>query len=56
MEFDKTKRSCPWNSDQNYTQNSAQGWGLWGQGMEGPEGCGGQGVEGQGVGGSGSGF
>ena len=33
MEFDKTKWSCPWNSDQNCTQNSATG--LWGQGGRG---------------------
>ena len=26
MEFDKTRWSCPWNSDQNCTQNSARGW------------------------------
>ena len=25
MEFDKTQWSCPWNSDQNCTQNSARG-------------------------------
>ena len=25
MEFDKTRRSCPWNSDQNCTKNSARG-------------------------------
>ena len=25
MEFDKTRWSCPWNSDQNCTQNSAKG-------------------------------
>ena len=30
MEFDKTKWCCPWNSDQNCTQNSARGW--WGSG------------------------
>ena len=35
MEFDKTKWSCPWNSDQNCTQNSARVWrgsgeGWWG--------------------------
>ena len=23
MEFDKTRWSCPWNNDQNCTQNSA---------------------------------
>ena len=28
--IDKTRWSCPWNSDQNYTQNSARGW--WGPG------------------------
>ena len=26
MEFDKTRWSCPWNSEQNCTQNSARGW------------------------------
>ena len=26
MEFDKTGWSCPWNSDQNCTENSARGW------------------------------
>ena len=30
MEFDKTRWSCSWNSDQNSTQNSARGW--WGPG------------------------
>ena len=25
MEFDQTRWSCPWNSDQNCTQNSARG-------------------------------
>ena len=44
MEFDKTRWSCLWNSDQNCTQNSVKGWygqgggwveeGWWGQGME----------------------
>ena len=33
MEFDKTKWSCPWNSNQNYTQNSARG--RWDRGMVG---------------------
>ena len=28
MEFDKTRWSSSWNSDQNCTQNSARGW--WG--------------------------
>ena len=28
MEFDKTRLSCPWNSDQNCTQNAARRW--WG--------------------------
>ena len=38
MEFDKTRWSCPWNSDQSCTQNSAKGWqGLrgWGWGVGG---------------------
>ena len=48
MEFDKTKSSCPWNSDQNCTQNSARGW--WGSGVEGVEGVRGQGWWGQGGG------
>ena len=26
MEFDTTSWSCPWNSDQNCTHVSAQGW------------------------------
>ena len=26
MKFDKIRWSCPWNSDQNCTQNSARGW------------------------------
>ena len=26
VEFDKTRWSCPWNSDQNCTHNSAKGW------------------------------
>ena len=33
MEFDKTRWSCPWNSDQNCTQNYARGSGgvrVWG--------------------------
>ena len=33
MEFDKTRWSCPWNSDQNCTQNSSRGGrgeGVWG--------------------------
>ena len=34
LEFDKARWSCPWNSDQNYTQNSARvtvclKWGLF---------------------------
>ena len=28
-ELDKTKWFCPWNSDQNFTQNSAIGWEGW---------------------------
>ena len=32
MEFDKTKWSCPWNNDQNCTQNSAGVGGGWGSG------------------------
>ena len=31
MEFNKTWWSCPWNSGQNSTQNSAMGW--WGIGV-----------------------
>ena len=38
MEFDKTKWPCPWNSDQNCTQNSARGW--WVKGVGGGEGQG----------------
>ena len=34
MEFDKTKWSSPWNSDQNCTQISARGWGVGGWGVE----------------------
>ena len=33
LEFDKTRWSCPWNSDQNCTQNSPRGGG--GQGIRG---------------------
>ena len=53
MEFDKTRWSCPWNSDQNCTQNSARGW--WG--VQGVGGVGGVGVGGRGprVGGVGGG-
>ena len=40
MEFDKTKWSCPWNSDQNCTHNSARGW--WG-GVVGVKRVGGEG-------------
>ena len=28
MEFDKTSWSCPWNTDQNCTQNSARDVGV----------------------------
>ena len=30
IEFNKTSCSCPWNSDQNCTQNSARGGGVQG--------------------------
>ena len=51
MEFDKTRWSCSWNSDQNCTQNSdGGGWGPGGwvgmgvQGVVGSRGwCGGGG-------------
>ena len=37
--IDKTRRSCPWNSDQNYTQISAREWwgsrGYLGRGWQG---------------------
>ena len=47
MEFDKTRWSCPWNNDQNCTQNSvgvlgvkgSRGWGSRGgrgSGVKGP--------------------
>ena len=41
MEFNKTRWSCSWNSDQNCTQNSARGSGDPGvQGVVvGPRGC-----------------
>ena len=36
MEFDKTRWSCSWNSDQNCTQNSPRGGGgTGGRGMDG---------------------
>ena len=36
--IDKTRWSCPWNSDQNCTQNSTRGW--WGvQGVGRSGGC-----------------
>ena len=45
MEFDKTRWSCPWNSDQNCTQNSARGGGgpvgRWVGGCRGGGGLGG---------------
>ena len=41
MEFDKTRWSCPWNSDQNCTHNSARGW--WGSRGRGGGGQGGRG-------------
>ena len=47
MELDKTRWCCPWNSDQNCTQNSARGW--WGQGGRGGR-VGGGGVKGVGGG------
>ena len=48
MEFNKTKWTCPWNSDKNCTQNSARGW--WGSGGGGRWcGSGGWGVVGSGV-------
>ena len=47
MEFDKTKWSCPRNSDQNCTQNSARVW--WRSGMVGVRGVGGGGGKGLGV-------
>ena len=54
MEFDKTKWSCPWNSDQNCTQNSARG--CWSQGQGGVVGVKeGRGWWGQGGKGSGGG-
>ena len=61
MEFDKTWWSCPWNSNQNCTQNSARGGGVkglgcWVQGVvmcgskvSGVRGPGGGGVGGWGV-------
>ena len=45
MEFDKTRWSCPWNSDQNCTQNSAKGW-LGEGGLEVVGGKGGEGGRG----------
>ena len=30
MEFDKTRWSCPWNGDQNCTQNFPRGCGVQG--------------------------
>ena len=45
MEFDKTRSSCSWNSDQNCTQNSARGsrgpggWVSGYRGRRGPRGC-----------------
>ena len=54
MEFDKTRWSCPWKSDQNCTQNSAKGVvGVKGVGGGRVGGGGGQGSRGggnQGVG------
>ena len=58
MQFDKTRWSCPWNSDQNCTHNSAKGvvgvggggsrdgggQGWWGGGGLGVVGVGGGGV------------
>ena len=35
MEFDKTRWSCSWNSDQNYSHNSAGGPGVVGVGSQG---------------------
>ena len=31
IEFNKTRWSCPWNNDQNWTQNSAGGGGVQGE-------------------------
>ena len=47
MEFDKTRWSCPWNSNQNCTQNSARAcWGKGGGGSRGAGGLGGAGGQG----------
>ena len=41
MEFDETRWSCSWNSDQNCTQNSAREWmGIGLQGVVGVQGMG----------------
>ena len=41
MEFDETRWSCSWNSDQNCTQNSAREWmGIGLQGVVGVQGVG----------------
>ena len=40
MEFDKTRWSCPLNSDQNCTKNSARVLGVKGIGIEGSKGGG----------------
>ena len=47
MEFDRTRWSCPWNSDQNYTKLPGGG----GQGGRGGGGQGGRGGELKGRGG-----
>ena len=44
MEFDETRWSCSWNSDQNCIQNSARGW--VGIGLQGVTGGPGDGVRG----------
>ena len=35
MEFEKTRWSCLWNSDQNCTQNSTRGGGVGAVGIKG---------------------
>ena len=46
MEFERTRWSWPWNSDQNCTENSARGWLGWlSQGVKRSRGGGGQGMK-----------